>query len=60
MSTLELLVALLLVVVLLMLAGCVAYVVHRHPSWNRPITAAFGVTTVMVTTIGVIVALGDR
>ncbi|MFD7703749.1 hypothetical protein [Streptomyces caelestis] len=60
MSTLVLLVALLLVVVVLLFAGCVAYVVHRHPAWNRPITAAFCAMSVMATVIGVIVAVGSR
>ncbi|MEU1131051.1 hypothetical protein ABZ383_14505 [Streptomyces sp. NPDC005900] len=60
MSTLVLLAVLLLVLVVLLVAGCVAYVVHRHPAWNRPITAAIGATTVMVTAIGVIVTVGSR
>lgn len=56
MSTLALLVALLLVVVVLLLAAGAAYLVHRHPSWNKPLMAAFGAVTVMATVVGPIVA----
>lgn len=54
---LVLLVVLLLVTVVLLFAGCVAYVVHRHPDWNRPLTAALCAVSVMSTAIGVIVAV---
>lgn len=57
MSMLVLLVVLLLVTVVLLFAGCVAYVVHRHPDWNRPLTAALCAVSVMSTAIGVIVAV---
>jgi hypothetical protein len=55
-STLALLVALLLVVVVALLAAGAAYVVHCHPTWSQPLSAAFGAVTVMVALVGVILA----
>ncbi|MGI5341878.1 hypothetical protein ACQEVS_32970 [Streptomyces sp. CA-181903] len=54
MSTLFLLVLLLLVVVVILLAAGAAYVVHRHPSWSQPLTAAFSAVTLMGVLVGLI------
>ncbi|WP_329583485.1 hypothetical protein [Streptomyces sp. NBC_01361] len=56
MSLPESLIVLLLLVATLALAGAVAVVVHERPSWQAPLTAAFGTVSLVVMVLGVLVA----
>ncbi|GGM23156.1 hypothetical protein GCM10010129_79370 [Streptomyces fumigatiscleroticus] len=56
MSTLSLLVILLLVLVALLLAGGIAYVIYRHPSWGPPLGGAIGAVMLMATLVAAITA----
>jgi hypothetical protein len=56
MSTLVLLTGLLLVLVGLLIAGALAYVVHRHPSLAQPLTVGLAGLALLGAVVGAIAA----
>ncbi|WP_331724834.1 hypothetical protein OHB07_38965 (plasmid) [Streptomyces sp. NBC_00111] len=61
MPTLDLLLVLLVALLLVLVAGLVmaglAYVTHRHPRLEKPLTVAFGGGGVLVAVVAVLVAV---
>ncbi|MEV5672840.1 hypothetical protein AB0L28_29210 [Streptomyces sp. NPDC052503] len=55
--TLVLFVGLLLAVVFVLVMAALAYVTHRHPRLEKPLTVAFGGGGVLVAVVAVLVAV---
>ncbi|MFD5708632.1 hypothetical protein ACFWGV_21120 [Bacillus subtilis] len=60
MPTLVMLVGLSLTLVSLLVAGALAYVVHRRPVLTQPVTVALASVAILIAAVSAIIAAGAR